>query len=349
MFIFSWKEFKYLLKSILFFIVYFSGTLHLGILFSKKVKKRHVATILFYHRFCDGSNDPYHLPHLDIKDFKKQMCHIKRWYRVITMDELADKLTGRKYFVSPSIAITIDDGYLNNYTLAYPVLKALGLPAIIYLTTGLIGTNKAPWVDSLMDVLSQTKGKELRFPELLGDETVDISTPKGKRDAEIKLFKVMLKLEDKKRIRALEKLSKMLAVNETSKRNANRIMMNWGEVMEMVVNGISFGAHTVTHPILSKMELERSKQEIYESKIEIEERVGRKVRHFAVPNGKNEDFNDELKRYCKEIGMLTVASTESGVVSDQSDPYFLKRINPPPPIYIFACELARDMFLRRSK
>lgn len=126
-------------------------------------------------------------------------------------------------------------------------------------------------------------------------------------------------------------------------------MLNWNEVIEMSRNGVSFGAHTVNHPILSKMELSEAKREIFESKMEIEARIGGKVKYFAIPNGKIEDFSDELKEYCKEIGISTVVSTEPGVVSKQSDPYFLRRVSPPSPIYIFACELARYMFLKRVK
>jgi peptidoglycan/xylan/chitin deacetylase (PgdA/CDA1 family) len=340
------KKFRSILKGILFFTVYYSGILHLLIYVQKKLRRRHCTAILFYHRFCDGSSKPYQLPHLDIHEFRRQMWHIKRWYRVITMDEMANRLDSGNHFTSPSVVITIDDGFQNNYSLAYRVLKELNLPATIYLTTGFIGTNKAPWVDALMDVLLLTEEKALRFPELLGEEAADISTPKGKRDAMIKLFSVMLQIEHQRKIVALKKLSNILGVNEVSKENANRKMLNWDEVMEMEGEGISFGAHTVTHPTLSKMDPEEAKQEIYESKMEIETRVGRKVRHFAVPNGRIEDFNDELKRYCKEIGISTVVSTVSGVVSHLSDPYFLKRINPPPPIHIFACELARYMFLR---
>ncbi len=118
----------------------------MGILFLKKVRKGNVAAILFYHRLSESSNNDYQLPHLDIQDFKKQMYNIKRWYRVITMDEFADKLDGRKNFASPSVFITIDNGYINNYTLAYPVLKALEVPATIYLTSGFIGTKTAPWL-----------------------------------------------------------------------------------------------------------------------------------------------------------------------------------------------------------
>lgn len=336
---------KRTLKGALFLVGYYSGALHLLILVLTRLRRQHSTVILFYHRFLEASCDLDQLPHLNIQGFKKQMWHIKRWYRVITLDELANRLAENNHFTSPSIVITIDDGYLNNYTLAYPVLKALGLPAVIYLTTGFIGTKKAPWVDDLMELLLLTEGKEFRFSELLGDEVVEISTPKGKRNAMIKLFSMMLNLEHQRKIVALEKLSKILGVNESSKENANRKMLNWDEVIEMSKNNISFGAHTVSHPTLSKMELSEAKREIYESKIEIEAKVGHRIRHFAIPNGKIEDFNEELKEFCKEIGFKTVVSTEPGLVSAKSDPYFLRRINPPQPIYIFACELARYMFL----
>jgi len=316
--------------------------------FLKATKRNHVCLILFYHRFSQGQDAKKLLPFLDIKEFRKQLLHLKRHYRSISLDQLADELAGRNHFASPSVVITIDDGYLNNYTLAYPVLKALGLSAIIYLTTGFIGTTKAPWVDDLMDMLFLTKVETLRFPELLGEKILHISTRSQKRNAVKILFKVMLQLEHERKLLIMQTLSKSLGIEEICRNRADRKMLNWNEVIEMSKNNLSFGAHTVSHPTLSKMELNEAKREIYESKKEIKTRIGGKVMHFAIPNGKVEDFSDELKEYCKEIGLRTVASTESGVVSKQSDLYFLKRINPPPPIYIFACELARYMFLKRS-
>lgn len=341
------KKSKSILKGILFFTAYYSRILHLLIYVQKKVRRQHCAAILFYHRFCIGSNDPHQLPHLDIREFSIQMRHIKRWYRVITMDELADRLADKTNFVSPFIVITIDDGYLNNYTLAYPVLKALGLPALIYLTTGFIGTNKAPWVDDLVDMLFLTKEETLRLPELFGEKILNISTRSQKGDVIKILFKVMLRLEHEEKLLIMQRLSKSLGVEEVCRNGAKRRMLNWNEVIEMSKNNISFGAHTVSHPTLSKMEPGEAEQEIFESKIEIEARIGSKVRHFAIPNGKVEDFNEELKRYCKEIGVKTIVSTEPGSVSLQSDPYFLKRINPPSPMYIFACEIARHMFFKK--
>jgi hypothetical protein len=162
-----------------------------------------------------------------------------------------------------------------------------------------------------------------------------------------KLFKVLVHLRHQEKIIVMAELSRTLGVNDILRIGKGRKMLNWDEVIEMSQNDISFGAHTVNHPTLSKMEVWEAKQEIYESIMEIQTKIGSKVRHFAIPNGKEEDFNEELKGYCKEIDMLTVVSTEPGSVSSRSDPYFLKRINPPSPIYIFACEIARNMFLEK--
>jgi len=339
--LFMKNKLRQTLKRAFFFVIYYFGVLNMFIIVQKRFKKRHCAAILFYHRFCSGPSDNYHLPYLDIREFRKQMLHIKKWYRVITMDELTKRLATKEGFSSPSIVITIDDGYLNNYTLAYPILKALGLPAIIYLTTGLIGTNKAPWVDCLMNILSVTKAKFLCFPELLGGEVLDISMQAGKRAAVTKLFQLMLRIEHETKMRGMEKLPEVLAVKENSRNSGERRMLNWDEVIEMKGNNISFGAHTITHPTLSKMDLEEAKREIYESKMVIEERVGRKVRHFAVPNGKEEDFTNELSEFCEEIGFDTIVTTEPGVVDSNTDRFCLKRVLPPPPLYYFACEIAR--------
>jgi len=301
--------------------------------------------ILFYHRFSKDSANDFELPHLRIRDFEKQMWHIKNWYKVITMDELADRLASKRKNGTPCVAITIDDGYFNNYTLAYPILKRLNLPATIYLSTGFVGTKKSTWVDEVMDMFLISKKESISLPELFDNEVFDLSTPEKKREAFLKLFEKMLSIEHERKTSLMEELLKILDVEEDIKNNAKRKMLVWSEIIEMSGNNISFEAHTVSHPTLSKMELSEAKREILESRNEIEMKIGSKVKHFAIPNGKIEDFNEELKEFCKEIGFETVVSTEPGIVSAKSDPYFLKRINPSPPIYIFACELARYMFL----
>jgi len=153
-----------MLKNVFMLIMYYSGVLGLMVYGMSKIRNNHHAGILFYHRFSEHPVDGCELPHLDIEEFRKQMRHVRKWYNVITMDELVDRLAKGGRFSSPSIVITIDDGYLNNYTEAYPVLKKLSIPAMIYLSTGFIGTEDSTWVDDLMDMIKVSKKKTIIVP-----------------------------------------------------------------------------------------------------------------------------------------------------------------------------------------
>jgi peptidoglycan/xylan/chitin deacetylase (PgdA/CDA1 family) len=278
----------------------------------------------------------------------KQMHHIKKWYDVITIDELSKRLVRKERFHKPSVIITIDDGYLNNYTIAYPILKELNLPAIIYLTAGCIGTNKGLWIDDIEYALIHAKVNTFSFEELFGEKVFDISTLAGKKETEKILYSTIHRLENLKRAALIKKLFENLHVDISELEIKPRIMLNWDEIIEMSRNGISFGAHTLTHPCLPALQLEDAKHEIKRSKALIEEKVGKTIKHFAVPNGTKKDFTPALKEYCAAIGFDSVVMTESGVVMSHADPYELSRTIPPPPLYYFACEVAKYFFTKEG-
>jgi len=110
----------------------------------------------------------------------------------------------------------------------------------------------------------------------------------------------------------------------------------------MAKNGITIGSHSHTHPILSRMPVVKAKEEIFNSKKIIEENLGIKVKHFAFPNGREEDFSEELRDYCREIGFESVASVIYGM-NEPSDGNrsVLKRISATAPVWMLAGELVR--------
>lgn len=124
-------------------------------------------------------------------------------------------------------------------------------------------------------------------------------------------------------------------------------MLNWDEVREMSAHGITFGSHSHTHPILSRMPIQEAKEDIVISKQVIEEKLGSKVRHFAFPNGRAEDFSEELRDYCKKIGFESVASVIYGTNCSSNKNYFLERIVATRPIWMLAGEMTR-LFLRKN-
>ena len=313
----------------------------------KKIIRKHRAVILFYHRFGNQENGQRLLPYTDIHDFEKQIVYLKNLYDFMTMDEITKMLKDGRKFAKPSVVLTMDDGYADNYLLAYPVLSKYEIPAIIFLTIGLIGTRVSLWVDDIEYALTHARVQTLRLEEL-GNELIDISFVEGKRKAEKMLYSSMVKLENCERQKIIGKLFDVLQVNGSQIKNKPRRMLNWEEIVEMSRGGITFGAHTMSHPCLSNMATEIARDEIAMSKEILETYVKTPVKHFAVPNGKEEDFTNELREYCRKIGLESVVTTEPGVVDSNDDRFRLKRVLPTPPLYYFACEIARYLFFGKT-
>ena len=97
------------------------------------------------------------------------------------------------------------------------------------------------------------------------------------------------------------------------------------------------------------MPIESAKKEISESKKQIEERLGVKINHFAYPFGFADDFNDELKEYCKKIGFLSISSAVYGVNKRGTDIYYLKRLSPGETVPIFAANVVRAFIRTRYR
>ncbi|MFX0124544.1 MAG: polysaccharide deacetylase family protein [Candidatus Hodarchaeota archaeon] len=268
------------------------------------------------------------------------MSYIKKFYHIITLDKILENIKNKKKFSCPSIAITIDDGFKDNYDLAYPILRSSNLPATIFLTSGLINTQKAPWVDEIGNALDKTDLLTLDVPEIFRKELIPISTKGQKAEVLHRIYEKLLCLDHKKRADLVAALLKTLKEN-VYPQTRERIMLNWEEIEKMSQNNISFGAHTLTHPTLSRMGFEDAVHEIRESKRVIEKQLKIRVKHFAIPNGKNENFTEDLRNFCRNGEFESVSMTNFGYVTNKTDPYSLPRVCPDTRLCVFAVELAR--------
>lgn len=330
---------KKTIKIILYFVIFYSGILHFFLYFFDNKKK---CVIMFYHRFSEIKQKAI-LHRLDSNSFRKQMIHLKRWYDIITLDKLIEKIYRNERFEKKTIVITIDDGFKDNYDFAFPILKELNIPATIFLTSGLIGSQRAPWVDELGIAIEKTNQKKIFFPELFGKNTINISDSEMKSTEFHRLYLKMLYLDHNVKREYFNSLIEYLN-EDNDKIPEERVMLNWAEIVEMSNNGITYGAHTMTHPTLSKMKLEEAKDEIASSRKEIEKHLKNNVKHFAIPNGKDEDFTEELRKFCKDENFKSILTTNFGIVNEKSDPYDLQRMHILGPMFMFACELAKAFF-----
>ena len=214
------------------------------------------------------------------------------------------------------------------------------------MTSGFINTQKAPWVDEIGIALANTRLDKLYVPQLFGEQAVAISSTEQKAETLHIIYEKLLYLEHNTKVNLVDAL--LNALNEGSNQRAQeRIMLNWEEIKEMNQSTISFGAHTLTHPTLSMMSLEDAMREITESKRCIEKELRTPIRHFAIPNGKDEDFTEELRDFCRQAKFSSVATTNYGLVNKETDPYNLPRVHPSGPLFICATELARLFIINK--
>ncbi len=343
------KSIRHLTRDFIYRGLFSSGALTLVTKIQKNRTDFPCIMLLFHRVVDDKSVYLFKGPamHCQIGDFQDVIAYLKKNYSIVGIDEAVDRLQSGRGFKSPTINITFDDGYRDNYTLAYPILKEYDVPATIYLTTSLIGTGGRTWTDRIEAALLGTEKEVVRHPFLACGEELPISTNEEKRVASIKIAEALKIMPDETRKAMLVEFIDMLGVNEGN--GSSRMMLSWDEIREMAENGITIGCHTHSHPILSKMGLSDAKAEILVSKQIVEEQLKMPVRHFAYPNGRAEDFSEELRDYCREIGFASIASVIYGVNGSADRTAFcLKRVAAVSPAWKMAGVLTR-LFMQQSR
>ncbi len=127
------------IKKVIFNFLYYSGVINFLVYFLKRFKKKVI--ILTYHR-VDLKKA---FPGVSLEEFKAQIEFIRRNFKTVSLKEVSEYLESKDSLKSTVVAITLDDGYRDNYLYAYPILKKFGIKATIFLPTDFIGTDKRFW------------------------------------------------------------------------------------------------------------------------------------------------------------------------------------------------------------
>lgn len=296
---------------------------HLGIFdtyafIRRRLMKSQVA-ILMYHRISPKRERPY-LNVISVKSFRRQIEYIFRNYEILSLDELVEYILSEKPLPKKAVVITFDDGYKDNYLYAYPILQKYHIPATIFLVTGHIGTDKLFWWDKIGYILYHTSVNQL---DLEGLGSYSLESEPDKARAKSIITEELKKLPDKRKNSLVEKLLDVCQM-EIPRNLGRRLILSWEEVREMSDEKLTFGAHSVNHPVLTKMPIDQAKNEIVRSKKAIEERLGKEVRAFCYPDGK---FNPEIVELVKKSGFNSAVSILTGrLISLKDSVYQLNRI-----------------------
>lgn len=248
-------------------------------------------TILMYHRIAVPGTQPY-LSDLVIsatpEEFEEQMRWLVRFASPIGFDDLDRIEEAGTDLPTRAVIVTFDDGYLDNYLQAFPILRRHRIPATFFLVTGLVGTREAFWWDVVTFAL-----------EKLGV---------GEEESQNELERLK-HLPNRERKEMVHRILKSASLNAGS---FPRSIMNWEEIREMASEGIGFGGHSVSHAILSNLDSDSVRREVGECKQTLEARLGKPITVFAYPVGRSFAVNDEAVRAVREAGYRYAVTTQFG-------------------------------------
>ena len=271
-----------------------------------------IGSILMFHRVVleeDGSE----LTGMDVSlDYLKGVIELveKKGYEIVSLDDVFRILKGEKQIDRRFAAFTFDDGYMDNYTLVYPLFKRLGIPFAIYVTTGMPDGNVVMWWYLLGELLRkrdsvafETNGKRVKF---------DCSTWGKKKDALFHIRNLIMSLDQEQFLPGIRAIFEPHQVDLYEK--TRRESLSWEQIRELSDDPlVTIGAHTNSHAPLSRLPASRAKQEILESKKRIEAETGKSVDHFAYPYGSVGEVGHREFRMARACGFKT-----TGIVQMQN-------------------------------
>lgn len=299
---------KYSIKKITFLFLYY-------LLFFTRIKKPNSLLVLTYHRITDEPDlqDPLKVA---AETFEKQVLFLKKHYTIIFGEQLADIIKNNKPFPENSCLITFDDGWRDNYTNAFPILKKYGIPAIIFITTDYIGTNKVFWHEKLCNILTRVECDSNKLSSIRNKWPANIlerisnilKIPQPQRRPEINDLIEYLKSYPPDEINNF--IRELVALFDVVEEVSQPVMLSWEQVKEMSQDNICFGSHTKSHTILTQISTDKVIEELTESKEIIEKKLSKPVHFLAYPNG---NYDKNIVKIAKKSDYFVGFTCISGI------------------------------------
>lgn len=280
--------------------------------------------ILCYHG-CNPSPDfSLNGRHMPVNQFEKHLLYFKENFNVVSLDEIFRLYRESIIPDKKTIALTFDDGYLNNYTQVFPLLKKHNIPAAFFIvSSSLMDDNFILWPD-IIDIIKAYSGKNsveaagITFKSKAGhgyysDELkISLSDHIKKMGAEREAF--MNELRSKTNF---SELVKKVPVENYKFINASQVKSMSGS------NLVGIGSHSHSHYNLGNIHSGLVKEEMTNSKRIIQETTGKEVMSVAFPDG---SYNENVKKNCLEAGYKNLIGVSYQCASDSADPNILPRL-----------------------
>lgn len=275
-------------------------------------------SVLIFHRVLQRP-DPLFPDEPDARRFAEILGWVGRAFNVLPLDRAIGALTSGQ-LPPRALAITFDDGYADNYTVALPVLQRFGMHATFFVASGFLDGGRM-WNDTVIESIRACKASSIDLG-MLGRH--DISAPAARRRAIDSLLPQIKYLEPSVRLDCVQQVAERCEAVPP-----DDLMMTSEQLRALHGSGMGIGGHTRSHPILARLRDEDAREEIEGGKADLEAILRQPLKLFAYPNGK--PGTDYLARHAiivREAGYEAAVSTAPGVARPMSDVLQLPRFTP---------------------
>lgn len=295
------------------------------------------AVVLMYHRVLSDEDLATTWSHPGIvvrcDTFERHLRVITRYLRPLSLEAFETHLRSGAPFPARSCLVTFDDGWLDTYTQAWPLLRRYRVPAVVFMPVAYIAGGSMFWQEQLNHLLAATlalataeSGLSARARTLLEPHGLAHLLNASGPDPARRVWDATqaLKHADVTRIRQLiEDLRRLLGPGSPPWAPADAFM-SWDMAREMSAGGIAFGAHGVTHRLMTALTPTEVTNEVAESRAILRKEVGPVVESFSYPNG---SWNPAVAAEVGRNGFVVSFTTERGTVSVSDDRFALHRVN----------------------
>ena len=274
--------------------------------------------VFIFHRVL-YQLDPLMPEEPDIKQFEILIAAIANIFNVMPLGEAVERLNTHS-LPKRAACITFDDGYLDNYTNAMPVLHKYRTPATVFIATHFL-SGEMMWNDIVIESIRFAEDR-LNLPDI-GVPDAPVTTIKEKKALIDKIIPLIKHMPYKQRADIVEHIA------EISNFRPFSLMMNQEKLIDMRRSGIEIGAHTSTHPILKMLSDREAEKEIVDSKDYLEGLLGESIGLFAYPNGRpDQDYTKRDVDIVKKTGFTCAVSTNKKIATESDSRFEIPRFTP---------------------
>lgn len=284
----------------------------------------YIGVVLMFHRVCPRENIVRIANNQILEVTPEYLEQLVDWFRekhfeFISIDQMSACLRQQKEPGPKFVVVTFDDGYLDNYTYAYPLLKRLGVPFTVYVTTQFPDRQVVLWWYLLEDLILERdslhisiQGKPYSF---------SCTTSESKVQVFQQIRRQIIAQGENELLSILHEIFDPYTPDLYSR--TDELAMNWEQIQTLSADSlVTIGAHTVHHYALSKLPVPAMQMEILTSRQKISDAIQAPVRHFAYPFGTRNEVGQREERAILESGFQTAVTTLTGMIY----PYHHKRM-----------------------